>query len=103
MGAGRGSFMIYSIDADTNQHYIIATYDDVSNQGSTVYQTRFGFGFCRMGYSGTACEPNCPNSQSFCTPRSHSRCRLDREERNHLLEQRHLQRPEVRVHGRVRI
>lgn len=68
MGAGRGSFMIYSVDSNTNKPYIIGTYDDVSHQVSTVYQTRFGFGFCRLGYSGTACEPNCPNSQSFCSP-----------------------------------
>ncbi len=66
--------MIYSIEAATNKHYIIATYDDVPNQQTSVYQTRFGFGFCRTGYSGTGCEPNCPNSQSFCSARSLSRC-----------------------------
>ena len=62
MGIGRGMIGMYTIDGKGKG---IALFSAKNIMTTSMYDAWIGLKFCKLGYSGTACEPDCPTSVSF--------------------------------------
>lgn len=62
---GKGMIVIYMVDTAAQPHAFFSQRNILT---SSMYDASIGLKFCKQGYSGISCTPNCPGTISISRP-----------------------------------